>query len=274
MKIISSLQVKLTAGEIALGKGTENLNAYLKGLQAWEEYRRQNKQGITAVKQLAKEAIALDPNYAFPYTIIAECHIIDVLLGFTQSPQESMKLAAEAVQKAMALDKSHPSTHVTLSNLYLLQRQHDKGIASAERALELGPGKARTRFALGRALTFACRFNEAIQYLEEAIRLDPFPPNTYFQSLSVPYRFVGRYEDALAVLKKAQKLEPNNLFTSINLAQTYANLGRMEEARAAAADILRLNPKFSLENFAKGLPYKDKSATDFSIEGLRKAGLK
>jgi len=276
MRIISALQVKLTVGETAhmVEKGTQNLNAYLKGLQAKEEFLRMNKQGITMAKQLAKEAIALDPNYAFPYTVIAECHLIDMIGGFSESPQESMKLSVEAAQRASVLNDSDPATHAAFSMLYIFQRQHDKAIASAERALELAPGEARTRFVLGRALMIACRFSEAIQYTEEAIRLDPFPHNTYFVQLSVCYRFVGRYEDALAQLRKAHKLAPNSLFVNIGLTHTYATLGRMEEARAAAADVLRLHPKFSLENYAKTIYFKDQSATDFIIGGLRKAGLK
>jgi len=120
----------------------------------------------------------------------------------------------------------------------------------------------------------ACRFSEAIQYTEEAIRLDPFPHNTYFQQLGNCYRFVGRYEEALVQYKKAHKLEPNSLFANIGLAHTYATLGRMEEARVAAAEVLRLNPKFSVDLYAKRLPFKDQSVIDNLVDALRKAGLK
>ena len=276
LKIIQALQVKLTVGERAhmVGKGTKNLDAYFKALQANEQLLHQSRQGSTMAKQLAKEAIALDPKYSVPYRIMANCHILDAYLGFSESPKESVKLAVDAAQKALVLDESDPGTHTCLAWLYIMQRQHDKGIASAERALQLGPGEARAHFNLGHALMYACRFNEAIQYVEEAIRLDPFPPNTYFHVLSVNYRFVGRYEEALVQLKKAHELDPNNLFTHLGLAHTYANLGRMEEARAAAAEVLRLHPKFSLENYAKAMPLKDQSAVDFIIGGLRKAGLK
>jgi adenylate cyclase len=276
MKIISALQVKLTVGEMAhlVGKGTKNLDAYLKALQANEQYLHQSKQGSTMAKQLAKEAITLDPKYAFPYTIIAHSHILDVYLGFSESPEESMKLAFDAAEKALALDDSDPGTHACFARLYAIKKQHDKAIASAKRALELGPGEARAHFSLGGALMHACRFSEAIQYQEEAIRLDPFAPSSYIHALSASYRFVGRYEEALGLLKKAHKLEPNNLFTHLGFAQIYGTLGRAEEARAAAAEVLRLNPNFSLERYAKTIPLKDQSAVDFIIGGLRKAGLK
>ena len=58
------------------------------------------------------------------------------------------------------------------------------------------------------------------------------------------------------------------------LASTYSMMGREKEARAAAADALKINPRFSLESFAKIHPYKDPAAKDRYIDSLRKAGLK
>jgi adenylate cyclase len=276
LKIIQALQVKLTAGEQAhvIGKGTENLNAYLKTLQAFEQFLRMNKQGSTMAKQLAKEAIALDPKYARPYAVIAYSHMLDLWFRFSESPEESMKLAVDAAQKALVLDDSDSLTHTCFSALYIMQRQHDKAIASAERALELSPSGGRALSSFGTALSFACRFSEAVQYLEQAIRLDPFPSSVSFRNLGSAYSALGRYEEAIVELKKALKLEPNDLFTHLRLAVTYVKLGRDQEARAEAAEVLRIHPKFSLEHYAKTLPYKDQSVVDDHIACLRKAGLK
>ena len=276
LKIIQALQVKLTAGEQAhvIGKGTENLNAYLKTLQAFEQFLRMNKQGSTMAKQLAKEAIALDPKYARPYAVIAYSHMLDLWFRFSESPEESMKLAVDAAQKALVLDDSDSLTHSCFSALYIMQRQHDKAIASAERALELSPSGGRALSSFGTALIYACRFSEAVQYFEQAIRLDPFPPSSLFRNLGAAYRGIGRYEDAIVQYKKALKLEPDDLFIHLGLAHTYIKLGREKEAQAEAAEVLRIYPKFSLEHYAKTLPLKDQSVADDSIACLRKAGLK
>lgn len=53
----------------------------------------------------------------------------------------------------------------------------------------------------------------------------------------------------------------------------YIRLGQEEEARASAAELLRVNPKFSLERYAKVLPFP-KPIADRVVEDLRKAGLK
>ena len=276
LKIIQALQIKLTVGEQArvTGKGTQNLNAYLKTLQAYEQFGRMNKQGSMMAKQLAQEAIALDSKYALPYTVMAYSHLLDLWFRFSESPEESMKLAVVAAQKALALDESDPFIHTCFSSLYIMQRQHDKAIASAERALELSPSGARAHGSLGSALSFACRFSEAVQYLEQAFRLDPYPSSVTLRNLGGAYRAVGRYEEAIVEYKKALKLEPNDLFTHLGLVVTYIKLGREKEAQAEAAEVLRIHPKFSLEHYAKTLPLKDQSIVDDTIACLRKAGLK
>ncbi len=58
------------------------------------------------------------------------------------------------------------------------------------------------------------------------------------------------------------------------LATCYAQLGRMEEARAEAAEVLRVHPEFSLDHWAEVQPDKNPDDIEHFIEGLRKAGLK
>ncbi len=60
----------------------------------------------------------------------------------------------------------------------------------------------------------------------------------------------------------------------VGLAAVYSMIGREKEARAEAAEVLRINPKFSVDLWAKANPYKDQSVIDSFVEALRKAGLK
>jgi adenylate cyclase len=276
LEIIRALQVNLTEGEQArvIGRSTKNLQAYLKALEASVQFARMDKQGSMKAKQLAKEAIALDPNYAYPYSTLSSAHLLDLWFDFSESPKESMRLAVEAAQKALALDASDPRTHLGWVALYIMQREYDKAIASAERAVALNPGGARALFALALAVYYSCRFDEAVTFIEQAIRLDPFPSSIGFRNLGVAYCSVGRYEEAVKQLKKALELSPNDLFAHLSLAITYIKLGRDEEAKAEAAEVLRIHPKFSLDYYAKVNPLKCQSVLDDNIACLRKAGLK
>jgi len=253
LEIIKAMQVELTMGETArvTGKGTKNLDAYLRALHAQEQWLRMDKEGGIKARQLATEAIALDPGYGYPYAIVAWCHMLDVVQHYTQSPKESMRLAVEAIQKALVLDSSDHRIHRILSNLYVLQGKHDDAIAASKRALELCPGCAGACENLGIALLFACRPGEALPMLEKAIELDPFPPAVCHRNLAMAYRHLGRYEDAIVEGKKAFQMNPNDLFAPLGLALAYAKLGRKEEARGAAAAVLRINPYFSLDSWAE-----------------------
>jgi adenylate cyclase len=276
LAIVRAMQVSLTEGEQArlIGKGTRNLDAFLKAMQAQEQFSLMNRQGSMKANEFAKEAIALDLKYAFPYTILANAHMLDAWFKFSKSPRESMRLAADAAQKALALDDSDPSIYSTLTNLYVMQRQHDRAIKSAERDLEISPGGARAHVSMGIALLFACRFGKAIPFLEQAIRLNPYPPSTYYRLLATTYREVGRYDEALRAYEKALQLNPNDIFTHLGLASVYVSFGRMGEARAEAKEVLRIHPKFSLDHFGKTLSLKDQSVIDELVATLRKAGLK
>jgi adenylate cyclase len=275
MRIITALQVKLTEGEQGrvFGKATDNLEAYLKTLQAREHFFRMNKQGSMRARELAKEAIELDLDYANPYVILALTHMMDLWFKFTKSPKESMKLAVEASEKALALDDSNPGTYVGLCMLYIMQRQHDKAIAAGKHAVALSPSGASAHMSLGTALSYAGRQEEAIMFHKKAISLNPFPPHTYTRNLGSAYRMAGQYEKAITEYKKSLHQNPDDLFTHLGLAIAYVSLGREEEARAESVEVLRIHPEFSLRYFAKTLPYKNQSDIDYSIASLRKAGL-
>ena len=85
---------------------------------------------------------------------------------------------------------------------------------------------------------------------------------------------VGRFDEAVEQAKKAVEREPKNQFPYLYLASACILAGREEEAQAAAAEVLKINPTFSLEQFAMTRSYKDRSFVDSTIDSLRKAGLK
>ena len=81
-------------------------------------------------------------------------------------------------------------------------------------------------------------------------------------------------EEAVSALKRAIQLAPDNIRAHYSLAATYSMMGREKDARAEAAEVLRIRPKFSLDSLPKMLPYKDQSQNEKIVEALCKAGLK
>ena len=167
-----------------------------------------------------------------------------------------------------------PTTYYLLASLYLLKRQHELAILEAEKAVALGPNLAESHVYLGQILSFAGKPEEAILHHERSIRLDPFARSSYFHLLGMAYREAGRYEEAITACQKAIQRQQNNLFAHLILAATYIMIGREDEARAEATEVLRINPKFSVERMVKVRPHIDPANTVRFADALRKAGLK
>jgi adenylate cyclase len=274
-EIITAMQVKLTEGEDirSAAKGTNNLEAFLKYLQANEYIQRVNPEANALGMQLAKEAVALDPEYAMAYKTLARAHLTAVWIGTSKSPKQSIGNAMKLLQKAIALDDTYAEAHAYLGFLYATTRQHDKALVQGEKAVDLSPNSAECYYRLGKILNFAGRWEESIPKYERAIRLNPIPSNMYLFSLGYSYGMTGQYEEAITWCEKAIHKEPNSLFARLFMAAVYSFSGRDEEARIEIAEVLRIQPKFTLARFEKRLRYKKKSDVEKVIGALRKAGL-
>jgi len=274
--IIMAMQVKLTDGEQAraAAKGTKNLEAYLKYLQANELINKINPESNALAKKLAEEAIALDPDYAWAHYVLGRAHMVDVWVGDSKSPKDSIAKAKKLVQKAIVLDDTYAEAHGLLGFLYSMTREHDKAVVHAEKAVSLNPNSAAAHFLVGKTLSFAGNWEESIPEYKKAIRLNPIPPNNHLWSIGLSYAYTKQYEEAIKWCEKAVHQEPNDLLARIMMTVVYSVSGHDEKARTEANEVLRIQPKFSLEKYKKKVTYKREVDRERFISALRKAGLK
>ncbi len=277
IKILTATRVILTQGEEArmFAKGTKNLDAYLKLMQAREHHEVFSKESQALARQLAEEAIALDPEYALAYSYAALALAHEVLVGTYSNPREALERGMKLVQKAVALDDSLAHPHEILGKYYIyLYKDYEEGIAEAERAVTLQPNSVDAYTQLGANLRWAGRCQEAISILQKAMRLSPIPPYVCMAALAQCYRTTGQYEEAIALYKRILQEEPNQLPAQVQFVVALMQAGKEDEACAEAAKVLRIDPKFSVESFASILPAKDQTVIDDIVSALRKAGLK
>jgi adenylate cyclase len=276
MNIIVALQVELTEGDQAAlrARGTYNLEAYLKFLQAMDYFKQISKEGNILARQKYQEAIALAPEYASAYAGIAWTYLTEPWLGWSESPQQSIALAMEYAQKCLALDGSLSDAHAALGLVYLVMRQWDKAVEECELAVSLNPNCADNIVNLAMVFRAVGRVEEALALLNKAVRLNPMPPDWYLHEFGSCYRLMGRYDEAIAMLKRVLDRNPDYLNSRLNLIATYVMSGKEEAARAEAVEVLRQSPDFSVERFLKDFPYKDQKILVSLKECLLKAGLK
>jgi adenylate cyclase len=274
-KVVAALQVKLTEGDQALivAGGTINFEAYSRFLKGLEYFKRFNKEGNLLARKMGEEIIALDPNYPRGYRMIASTHWLDVSLGVSKSPKESLAKAAQLFQRVIEMDPSDAVAHSFLGWVYTMMRQHEKGMAEAEKAVTVNPNAADAHSILGGVLHYNGNPKEAIEAIKKAIRLNPFPPAWYWHNLGMAYCQAGIHEEAIVAHRKALGFNPDNLLVHVSLAATYSLHGRKEEARAEAEEVLRINPRYSVEYFQSTTPYKNPADMELMVNALLKAGL-
>ena len=277
IKVLTALRVALTEGEWARfqDRGVTNLEAYFKLLEAKELVNRVHRESNAQARRLAEEALALDPRSSRAYGILATTHFWDFWLGPPKSPDESIRLGLEAAQKAIALDENSPEAHGILGMLYINKGNYDEAVESGKRGASLAPNSASAFVTYGSTLMHSSRPSEAIPVLEKALRLSPVKPfSMSLANLGNSYRMMGKFEEALPFYKKLLNELPMHLSGNIGLTATYSHMGRMEDARAQAAELMKIDPRFSLERWSRTLRYRDPADSERVLEALRKAGLK
>ncbi len=190
-----------------------------------------------------------------------------------QDPQTPAQ-ALEAAQRAVALNASSSWAHGALGWAALLNKHYVQAEAEVERSLALNPGTADLYAWAAGILNWVGRPAEAIGLMEQALHLNPKLPSLYFFVLGQAYYLLGRTEEAIEPLQRVLRVYPHRIGTHLLLAAVYSEVGRDQEARAEAAEVLRLNPKFSLEVHRQRMPIEDPAAVERIIAALRKAGLK
>jgi adenylate cyclase len=275
MKVMMAMRVQLTEGDYARAsaKGTKNLEANLKAMQSYQQRQVLTKEGQARARQLAEKALALDPGYAMAYCHLAAALGNEATMGVYKNVPEILARSMELAQKAVALDDSLAQAHVTLGFQYTLRRNSDLAIAEGERAVALEPNSAEIVASLAAMLEWADRPEETIPLLKKAMRLSPIPQPMWLLNMASAHIRMGQYEESIPICKTVLQKQPDQVFAQIFLAIAYISTGREQEARAEATEILRVNPQFSWERLARGLPRKNQDEMKRRGELLRKAGL-
>jgi adenylate cyclase len=278
--IVAILAAHVNRAEIerALLKPPAVWQAYEYCLQGAEalllHMNRRSKASLYDARRLLEQSLEIDPGYARAYAMLAGTYVsayVDPIDDDWVNPA-ALDRAFELAETAVHLDTRLPLAHAWLGYVLLWKRQHDTAIAELERAFALNPNFINNAFPL--ILIYAGEPARALDILEANMRLDPFPRLTGSANVeAIANYMLKRYGEAVRLLGECTSRLPNLQWPHHWLASAYAQLGQLEEARREAAEVLRVNPRFTIEKFKRLVVFKNPNDAEHLIDGLRKAGL-
>jgi adenylate cyclase len=276
-KVLSAVQVKLEGGSspesMKRYSGKKGLDCYLKAMEARSYIQLMNVPDTKRARKVIEEALENCQEMPIFYRLLAVVNHNEVWLGISKSPKESLEKATELLQKVLSIDDNDPDAHGVLAQVFTRKGEYDKAVSEAERGVTLDPGSSWAIFRYAQALNIAGRPEQSIPLFEKATRLNPLGPALFYIDYGIALRDTGRIEDGIRALKKAIEHAPNYISAHVHLAAAYAMIGRDQQAQAEVAEVLRIDPGYSVERFAKMTVLRGQERVNAIEQALRKAGL-
>src|SRR5713226_5466935 len=274
-RIVTTLNLQLHLAEkgVIVARRTDNLEAYDNFLRGWAYGWSLTKDGNVKARQLFQKAVKLDPSYADAYSSLGWIYFWGWVHQWSGDPND-LDRALQLEHQAIALDDSLPLAHAFLGRMLVYKRQYDQAVAQGERAIDLAPNFAFAYFWLGQTLSRSGRPAEAIGLMQKTERFDPRNRELYESEVGISEVLMGRYKEAIPILKKNLTVYPDSLWGHGWLAVAFVELGRKEEAQAEAAEVMRISPDFSLKVERQRWPLKDQTMSERYFADWHKAGLK
>ena len=216
--IATALKATLTDSEIANVSDvpTDNVAAYELYLQGKRFALGETEIGFGTAVELYKEALKLDPDFKLVWIGLAQAYINNYWT-YGADPADRDK-SREAIDRAKAIDPDFPELYMAEGFYhYWGLLDYDSALLNLDKAIALMPSNAEAHMWRGWASRRAGLWDQAIESMQKAVRLNP---RVVFNLLETgqTYAYLGRYEEALALTEKAYALEPDNYWTKTYLA--------------------------------------------------------
>ena len=222
--------------------------------------------------EYANEGIAQNPEWLWSYIVSANIHL-DIWQTQQSIHPTALNSAAKMARKCAAVSDNSAICSLPLSIVYLLEKRFDQAISAAKAMVDSSPtnppyGLLSYIYSYaGLPDKAAAAHDRATQNVAQGL----------INGIALLHSIAGRYDEAIASYRNGLAKNPSfeqKVRAHIGLAVMYSELGRIEEAKAQAAEILKLVPNFSVDVWGERVPYKDPALAERGMEGLRKAGLK
>jgi adenylate cyclase len=280
-RLANSLGVELVKAEAlrAIRERPSNPDTVDLAMQAQVKWNLpDSKATLNDAVTLAERALALNPQNARALWVLACALVLRVWDHWSDDPAGDIARAEKTVDAALALEPDNSWVHYVKGQVYAVKHQWRPAITENETVIALDPNNAFAHGFAGFSKMFAGRSEDGLADVETALRLSPRDPHVPWWQLSMCTLQVnlGHDEQAIPWCDKAAAGLPHSYLPLLHLAIANALTGRDEEAKEAAAQLLKVDPGFTIQGFAS-IHWSDDPTFNAryqrAVEGLRKAGL-
>jgi TolB-like protein len=220
-------------------------------------------------RHLFNEAVEFAPEYSRAHSALSRTYNYDWRYSWSESPGDSLETAIDFARRAKELDPLDARGFAELGYAKLYSKQLGEALVEYAHATALNPSDSDIIAEYADALVYAEQPAKAVELLEKAMRLNPYHPDWYLWNLADAYDVLQRYEDVIATVHRMHDPAQGRRLQTV----AYVHLGLMNEARAAAREVMRLQPGFKISQWIQRPPFRQGPVLDRYVEGLRKAGL-
>ena len=275
LNVVSAIEPSLRRAEVerVKRKRPDSLDAYDLVLRAQPDIYSGMPERSTKALPLLERALVLDPTYALAHGFAAMGHHNRFLRAGLREDDRTASI--RHAQAAIAAGQDD-ALALTFAGFSIGMDGHDRAAAftALDAALAISPSSALAYILGSVMLAWGGEAERAIEWSERGMRLSPLDSWAFaaFDAQALSHFHLGRYDKAAQAAYKSVHANPGHSITYVQLAAALTKLGRLEEAKAAAAKVLELHPTFRYSRQFAGVDCAPALAASMG-EALRMAGL-
>jgi adenylate cyclase len=234
---------------------------------------RQNKQDNSEAQAYFRRALVIDAQYPQAMAALSIALCAAAYLSWTDDAARNYEESLELAERAVALDPRYPNAHFAFALISMWLGRNDRAAAEFKEAIKLNPSFAAAHAVLGAVLNFQGQSEEGIASVEKGIRLSPSDPRLYIwlSGLAAAHYQLKHYSEAVEIARRSWTLNRNYITGLTYVVAGLAQVGRLDDARAALADLKECDPKLAALRTTVQL-YQNQAGVDHLLDGLHKAG--
>lgn len=268
-RIVSTIPGRLedSQAQRILQTPTDSLSAYEQVLRGQKYLHQFTQTDFENASSCFQAAIALDGQFARAHALLA---VVEVYRWFWDDEPSRLARAVSIGEFALTLDAHESRAHLAVGVAHLFRANHDRAEHHLAEARKLNPNDDLVMLELGRLQMYAGKPESGADLVRQAMRLNPYHPNWYWNVLGRCLHSAGDYKAAIPVFEGV--INPQ-FWTNVYLAACYAAAGNSDKAAEHRARALAQRPDFTIEGFTHYLPYRNPEDLRRYVETLRAAAL-